>query len=188
MALHDDRTFIRHFSWVILFLAAMLIVFIFLSFLIVGVTGVEDHSGYTYVQYMNQHPAEVAPAGSAPVSSEAQEAIPPVAAATLNVAAAGNAQSGSSTGEGAGAAINGDKIWHAHCAACHATGVMGAPRIGDNDAWAPILAKYDLATLYKHAIEGFGAMPPKGGALSLSDAQVEAAVRYMLKQSGWQGG
>jgi cytochrome c5 len=41
--------------------------------------------------------------------------------------------------------------------------------------------------LANNAIKGFtgekGVMPPKGGDPSLSDAEVEAAVRYMVMQS-----
>ena len=39
-------------------------------------------------------------------------------------------------------------------------------------------------TLHKHALEGFNAMPAKGGNGSLSDDEVKAAVDYMANQSG----
>ena len=32
----------------------------------------------------------------------------------------------------------------------------------------------------KHAVEGFKAMPPKGGRLDFSDEDVKAAVDYMV--------
>lgn len=175
MTLHDDRTFVRHFSWVILFLAAMLIIFIILSFVIVSVSGVESHSGYSYVQYMNKHPA-AAPAATA--SGQAQAATARTSASGQTVAANGSKSA------------NGQSVWEAHCATCHKTGVAGAPKIGDQAVWATIFKKTDHATLYKHAIEGFhgerGFMPPKGGATGLSDAQVKAAVDYMINKSGWQ--
>lgn len=71
------------------------------------------------------------------------------------------------------------------CALCHAAGVGGAPRPGDKADWGPRIAQgADL--LYKHAIEGFtgakGAMPPKGGS-ALADADVKAAVEFMVTQS-----
>jgi cytochrome c5 len=71
------------------------------------------------------------------------------------------------------------------CALCHAAGVGGAPRPGDKTDWGPRIAQgADL--LYKHAIEGFtgakGAMPPKGGS-ALADADVKAAVEFMVSQS-----
>ncbi len=71
------------------------------------------------------------------------------------------------------------------CAMCHQTGVAGAPKLGDKADWAPRIAQGpDL--LYKHATEGFsgdkGAMPAKGGNPSLSDAEVKAAVDYIVEQ------
>lgn len=176
MTLHDDRTFIRHFSWVLVALVAITILFIFLSFLIVGETGVDGHSGYTYVEYTKAHAA--APAASAAGAAAApsgQQASAAGSAGTMAVAANGGQP-------------NGEAIWKAHCAACHASGVAGAPKIGDTKEWAPILAKTNQATLYKHAINGFqgqrGYMPAKGGASSLSDAEVKAAVDYMVGKSG----
>ncbi|MGH8225478.1 MAG: c-type cytochrome [Gammaproteobacteria bacterium] len=174
--LHDDRTFVRHFSWVIVGLVAVTIFFIFLAFLIVGLTGVDSHSGYSYVQYLNQHPA-----ASAASTGAAQAASAQTGGAAVAAAAATGAMVATNS------AINGQAIWQAHCSACHQTGIAGAPRIGDKAAWGPILKETDLATLYQHAIKGYsgklGFMPPKGGATNLSDAEVEAAVRYMVDKS-----
>lgn len=176
MTLHDDRTFVRHFSWVIVGLVAITIFFIFISFLIVGETGVDGHSGYSYVKYMQAH--------AAPASSTGGAAMAPKSG--HQAAAAGSA--GGKAVAANGAKPNGAAVWRAHCSACHATGVAGAPKIGDKKEWAPILAKTDKATLYKHAINGFhgnrGYMPPKGGASSLTDAEVRAAVDYMVGKSG----
>ena len=72
------------------------------------------------------------------------------------------------------------------CATCHAGGVAGAPKLGDQSAWKERLEK-GIETLVKHSISGYqgdaGYMPPKGGNPSLSDAEVEAAARYMVDQS-----
>ena len=73
-------------------------------------------------------------------------------------------------------------IYTASCAACHTTGAAGAPKLGDNAAWAPRI-KAGNETLYDSAIKGKNAMPPKGGNASLSDADVKAAVDYMVSQS-----
>ena len=62
---------------------------------------------------------------------------------------------------------------------CHATGVAGAPKVGDKAAWAPRVATGE-DTLVKHAISGIRAMPPRGGNANLSDAQVRAAVEHMM--------
>jgi len=68
------------------------------------------------------------------------------------------------------------------CFACHGTGAAGAPILGNKDAWAARISK-GIDTLYSHAIDGFNGMPPKGGAMSLSDEQVKAVVDYMVGQS-----
>lgn len=69
------------------------------------------------------------------------------------------------------------------CAACHASGALGAPKIGDGAAWAPRLAR-GLDKLTESAILGVKAMPPRGGAANLSDAEVAMAVIHMTNQSG----
>jgi cytochrome c5 len=80
-------------------------------------------------------------------------------------------------------AASGDSVYKTACSACHTAGVAGAPKSGDKAAWAPRIAQ-GKDTLYKHAILGFqgkmGVMPAKGGNTSLSDADVKAAVDYML--------
>jgi cytochrome c5 len=73
----------------------------------------------------------------------------------------------------------GKGVYEAGCNACHAAGIAGAPKSGDKVAWAPRLAK-GAATLYDHAIKGVGAMPAKGGNSALADADVKAAVDYMM--------
>lgn len=80
---------------------------------------------------------------------------------------------------GAGA---GKAVYDANCAACHATGAAGAPKLGDKSAWAPRLAT-GVDNLVTSAIKGKGVMPPKGGNVSLSDADVKAAVEFMVSQA-----
>ncbi|MGR2738752.1 c-type cytochrome [Billgrantia sp. Q4P2] len=75
---------------------------------------------------------------------------------------------------------DGEAIYNQACMACHMTGAAGAPIKGDADAWAPRLEQ-DMDTLYAHAIDGIGAMPPKGGHMNLSDEEVKAAVDFMLE-------
>jgi len=80
----------------------------------------------------------------------------------------------------------GKAIYSKSCLACHGTGAAGAPKLGDADNWAPRIAQ-GLDTLAGHAIGGFkgstGYMPPKGGFMALSDAEVTAAVAYMVSES-----
>jgi len=77
---------------------------------------------------------------------------------------------------------DGKKVYETTCSACHATGVAGAPKFGDKEAWAPRL-KEPMETVYNYALHGKGAMPPKGGNPSLSDDDVRAAVEFMVSQS-----
>jgi len=113
-------------------------------------------------------PNAPAPAAAAP----APGAAPAVTAAAIPPAPA----------KGASGAADGKATYAATCAVCHAAGVAGAPKFGDKAAWAPRI-KTGMPTLYQTAIAGKGAMPPKGGNLSLSDADVKAAVDYMVGAS-----
>jgi len=80
------------------------------------------------------------------------------------------------------AADAGKATYNTACFACHGTGVAGSPVLGNKDAWAPRINQ-GKDTLYSHAIGGFKGMPPKGGAVSLSDDEVKAVVDYMVEQS-----
>ncbi|MCW5605601.1 MAG: cytochrome c5 family protein, partial [Burkholderiales bacterium] len=95
-------------------------------------------------------------------------AAAPVPPAAVPPAAAGGADT-----------ARGKSVYDSSCAACHAAGVAGAPKIGDKAAWAPRI-KTGMDALYTTSLKGKGAMPPKGGNLSLSDADVKAAVDYMV--------
>lgn len=79
-------------------------------------------------------------------------------------------------------AATGKEIYDASCAACHASGAAGAPKTGDKGGWAPRIAT-GAKSLYASALKGKGVMPPKGGNASLSDADVTAAVDYLIAQS-----
>ncbi len=98
----------------------------------------------------------------------------------LTVAAAGLMLMGAT---GAAMADAGEKTYKMACFACHGTGAAGAPKFGDKTAWGPRIKK-GKETLYKHALHGFkgksGTMPAKGGRTDLSDADVKAAVDYMV--------
>jgi cytochrome c5 len=77
----------------------------------------------------------------------------------------------------------GQAVYTAVCAACHATGAAGAPKLGDSAAWGPRIGQgYD--TLLQHAIQGIRAMPAKGGNPDLDDVEVARAVVYMANQGG----
>jgi cytochrome c5 len=74
---------------------------------------------------------------------------------------------------------DGAKVYSMGCNACHATGVAGAPKYGDKVAWAA-RSKTGVDALVASVIKGKGAMPPKGGLATATDADIRAAVEYML--------
>lgn len=76
----------------------------------------------------------------------------------------------------------GEEVYADACAACHDSGAAGAPKLGDTGAWSDRISKGD-ETLYDHAINGFNAMPAKGGCSDCSDEEVQNAVDYMLAES-----
>lgn len=78
-------------------------------------------------------------------------------------------------------AAAGEALYKQACLACHAAGVAGAPKVGDKAAWAPRLQQ-GMPVLVQSVIKGKGAMPPKGGSAA-PDAQIEAAVLYMVNAS-----
>ncbi len=79
----------------------------------------------------------------------------------------------------AAAKPDGKKIYDSGCVACHGAGIAGAPKFGDKAAWAPRI-KTGIDSLYALSIKGKGVMPPKGGNPALSDADVKAAVDFMV--------
>jgi cytochrome c5 len=79
-------------------------------------------------------------------------------------------------------AASGKDVYSATCAACHAAGVAGAPKTGDKAIWAARVAT-GVKALHASAIKGKGVMPAKGGNAALSDADVVAAVDFMIAQS-----
>jgi cytochrome c5 len=81
-----------------------------------------------------------------------------------------------------GGAADGKKVFDTTCTACHTAGVAGAPKLGDKAAWAPRI-KQGMDALMQSALKGKGAMPPKGGNASLSDADLRAAIEFMVSQA-----
>ena len=80
------------------------------------------------------------------------------------------------------AASDGKAVYDKICFACHAQGLAGAPKLGEKEAWAPRV-KQGNAALVQSVIKGKGAMPPKAGSPALSDAEIRAAVDFMVSQS-----
>jgi len=117
------------------------------------------------------------PAAPAMAAAKADAAAP--AAATAPVATAPAAAAPAAAAAAPTAKIDGAKIYAMGCNACHATGVAGAPKFGDEAAWAPRLA-LGVDALTAVVIKGKGAMPPRGAVAAASDAELRAAVEHMV--------
>ena len=113
------------------------------------------------------------PEESKVVENNTQEDIKPVA----QVVVANEASSGAEN------SISADAIIKANCAMCHTTGLMGSPKIGDAEQWAPRIAQ-GKEMLINNAIKGIRMMPAKGGNSRLTDEEVAAAVISMANASG----
>ncbi len=127
-----------------------------------GMAELSDNEVKRAIEYMFNSgigKGTAAPAAAAPVVAPA---APAVAAAAP-----------------AAAKPDGKRIYDTACVACHGAGVAGAPKFGDKTAWAPRL-KTGTDALYTSALKGKAAMPAKGGNAALPDADVKAAVDYML--------
>ena len=109
------------------------------------------------------------------VENNTQEDISPVAQVAVANDSVVESESGNS--------ISADKIIKANCAMCHTTGLMGSPKIGDAEQWAPRIAQ-GKEMLINNAIKGIRMMPAKGGNSRLTDEEVATAVISMANASG----
>lgn len=80
------------------------------------------------------------------------------------------------------APATGRSVFDEVCAACHLGGIGGAPALRDRENWRKRLQQGE-GVLVNHAINGIRAMPPRGGNAGLSDAEVAAAVKYMVRKA-----
>jgi cytochrome c5 len=166
----DNKRFIDIFSIVIATLVAISMgLFILSRYLASG----------TQMVWTRQNPegneqleARLAPVGTVALPGDEPPASPPSASVAVAAPAA--------------APLSGQQVYNVACFACHGPGIGGAPKTGDKAAWSARVAQ-GAATLRTHAIQGFqgaaGFMPPKGGRVDLSDAEIIGAVDYMVAQS-----
>ncbi|MBF1297657.1 MAG: cytochrome c5 family protein [Neisseria meningitidis] len=142
------------------------------------ITYMANKSGGTFPDPDAAAPADAAASGGA-ASAPAAEGAAPAEAPKADAAKADDKGAAAPASGGA----DGKKVYEANCQACHGGAVPGVPHVGKKEDWAPRI-KQGKDTLHKHALEGFNAMPAKGGNGSLSDDEVKAAVDYMANQSG----
>ena len=160
-----------------------------LSNAIVYMTGKACHDLSSQVKAPAAAPAAQATAPAEQAAAPAAAATP--AAAALAETAAPAAQAAAPAPAAAApvaqaaapaAAVDGEKVYKGICFSCHDVGVAGSPKLGDKAAWAPRIATGN-DTLYGTAINGKNAMPAKGGNPALSDAEIKAAVDFMVSKS-----
>lgn len=85
-----------------------------------------------------------------------------------------------SVGGGGGGGMSADDIIAKHCSACHSTGLLGAPKIGDTAAWKERADQQGgLDGILAKAITGINAMPPKGTCSTCSDEDLKGAIQKM---------
>jgi cytochrome c5 len=118
------------------------------------------------------------------VDPEVLKRIAPVG--RVNIATESTATENAAAAPASNKGDQGKSTYDAVCAACHGAGLAGAPKLGDKSAWAERIAQ-GIDTLYDHAVKGFQGksgmmMPPKGGS-DRPDAEIKAAVDYMVGAS-----
>lgn len=131
-----------------------------------------------------QAPQQAAPTEAEPAAAAPAAAAPAEAAQAESQQAAAPAEESDAPAQPAEtAAVDpaGEKLYKSVCFACHDAGVANAPKLGDTAAWEPLIAS-GMDTMVEIAIHGKGAMPPRGGSQA-SDAEIRAAVQYMVQQS-----
>ena len=194
-----DDVFYRQFGAVLI----LLVIFAFASYFVASAVG--DPAIAKIQQSPGALQERIAPVGSvatakmeqaaAPATAEAPEAAPAQAEAPKAEAPKAEAPKAEApkvaAATPAAAPVDdgaGRKTYMAACSACHMVGVANAPKLGDTAAWSKRMEQ-GLEALYNSGINGKGQlMPGKGGNASLSDDDVKAAVRFMLKESGVSAG
>ena len=114
-----------------------------------------------------------AAAEPAPVASAAAGTVTPVATVLTNAPVAEPAA--------VAEAFNAAATYQMSCFACHSSGVAGAPKLDDKEAWSERMAK-GIDTVMANVINGLNAMPPKGMCFDCSDDDLRALVDYMSSQ------
>ena len=163
-----DLDFLKKFSMVIGFLAALTVALILFAHHLQGTLKHDPDPRVAQRTLGRIAPAGAVYAGQTGAAAQAAAVAAAAAKAASNVAYGGT--------------LDGSVIFNNLCTGCHTSGAGGAPTM--TAAGMGARAAKGADTLHKHAIEGFtgsaGVMPPKGGNPSLTDEQVKATVDWML--------
>jgi cytochrome c5 len=157
---HEDKAFMSTFIGVLVGLVVIAVLFYAVANIVTSDLVDEDHDGRMQAKIEEN----IRPVGQVNVGS-----VPASAPASAVAAAA--------------APRSGDQVYNSACMACHASGVAGAPKVGDQGAWAARASKGG-DSLLSSVVNGLNAMPPKGTCATCSDEELKGAIEYMLSQSG----
>lgn len=166
-----DLEFLKRFSMVIGFLAAVTLALILFASHLNGTVQREADPAARQRVLDRIAPVGKVYAGATGAAAQAEALKAAAAAAASQVAYGGT--------------TDGKAIFDNLCTGCHTSGAGGAPKL--DAAGIGARAAQGLELLVKHAIEGYtgtaGVMPAKGGNPALTDEQVRAAVEWMVAQS-----
>jgi len=170
---NSDKATIRQLSIMVGGLAVLTVILMFAGY------EIYDHAPKETDPNQSATVADrIAPAGAVYAGNTGRAAMQAAADAAAKAAASQVAYGGTTDGK---------TIFNNLCTSCHTAGVAGAPKVGNKAMWAPRIAE-GLDTLIKHATDGYHGpdgnfMPPKGGNPALTDAQVKAAVTWIVDQA-----
>ena len=162
----DQKFTARHSHGIGVYVAGALVIFL-LAMKILDMTADDNTQDSAYQAAVS---ARIRPVGQIYLPGEEHEAPAPTVAMPAEP-------------EPVATRMTGPQVYNTACLACHGAGIGGAPILGNVALWADRIAQ-GTAVLKQHALSGFagstGYMPPKGGRVDLSDAEIEAAVDYMI--------
>ncbi|MFP4209123.1 MAG: c-type cytochrome [Wenzhouxiangella sp.] len=161
----DDRIFLKRFSLVLVALAVFALLIIVLANILHGTVEREESAAREVAREQRLMPVAGVYAGE--TGRAAAMAAREAAAADTEMTAAFDGS------------LDGSLIYDRACASCHEVGAAGAPEMVAS-AWVGRVEK-GQEQLVSNAINGIGAMPPRGGRRDLTDEQIEASVSYMLE-------